>query len=31
MASTCMEMFPAKLKGFQEAVRNYEVPWQPNK
>ena len=31
LAATCMEMFPAKLKGFQEAVRNYEVPWQPNK
>jgi class 3 adenylate cyclase len=31
LASTCKEMFPAKLKGFQDAVRNYEVPWQENK
>ena len=28
LTATCMEMFPAKLKGFQDAVRNYEVPWQ---
>jgi class 3 adenylate cyclase/CHASE2 domain-containing sensor protein len=28
ISATCMEMFPARLKGFQDAVRNYEVPWQ---
>lgn len=31
LASTCAELFPEKVKGFREAVRIYEVPWQQNK
>ena len=31
LASTCSELFPEKVKGFREAVRIYEVPWQQNK
>ena len=31
LASTCTELFPEKVKGFRDAVRIYEVPWQPNK
>ena len=31
VASTCTELFPEKVKGFRNAVRIYEVPWQPNK
>ncbi len=27
-ASTCKELFPEKVKGFRDAVRIYEVPWQ---
>jgi len=28
MASICAELFPEKVKGFRDAVRIYEVPWQ---
>jgi class 3 adenylate cyclase/CHASE2 domain-containing sensor protein len=31
LAATCNELFPEKVKGFREAVRIYEVPWQQNK
>jgi class 3 adenylate cyclase/CHASE2 domain-containing sensor protein len=29
LASTCIEMFPVTVKGIRDAVRIYEVPWQP--
>jgi class 3 adenylate cyclase/CHASE2 domain-containing sensor protein len=29
LASTCVEMFPVTVKGIRDAVRIYEVPWQP--
>jgi len=29
LASTCVELFPVKPKGFQNPVRIYEVPWRP--
>ena len=29
LAATCIELAPEKLKGFQKAVRIYEVPWLP--
>jgi class 3 adenylate cyclase/CHASE2 domain-containing sensor protein len=28
LAAACVEMFPATVKGFRDAVRVYEVPWQ---
>lgn len=28
LAATCVEQEPTKPKGFQKAVRNFEVPWQ---
>ncbi len=28
IATTCKELSPEKVKGFREAVRIYEVPWQ---
>jgi class 3 adenylate cyclase len=28
LASTCVELFPVKPKGFMNPVRIYEVPWQ---
>ena len=28
LASTCKELFPERVKGFRDAVRIYEVPWQ---
>ena len=28
LAAACAELEPARLKGFQDAVRNYEVPWK---
>ncbi|HEX9048175.1 MAG TPA: adenylate/guanylate cyclase domain-containing protein [Verrucomicrobiae bacterium] len=28
LAGSCMELFPEKVKGFRDAVRIYEVPWQ---
>jgi class 3 adenylate cyclase/CHASE2 domain-containing sensor protein len=28
IAATCTELFPEKVKGFRDAVRIYEVPWQ---
>ncbi|HEY4415139.1 MAG TPA: adenylate/guanylate cyclase domain-containing protein [Verrucomicrobiae bacterium] len=28
IAETCKELFPEKVKGFRDAVRIYEVPWQ---
>jgi class 3 adenylate cyclase/CHASE2 domain-containing sensor protein len=28
IAATCVELFPEKMKGFRDAVRIYEVPWQ---
>jgi class 3 adenylate cyclase len=28
IAATCKELFPEKVKGFRDAVRIYEVPWQ---
>ena len=31
VAATCTELFPEKVKGFRDAVRIYEVPWQQNK
>lgn len=31
LASTCAELFPEKVKGFRDAVRIYEVPWQEKK
>lgn len=31
IAATCKELFPEKVKGFRDAVRIYEVPWQENK
>jgi adenylate cyclase len=31
LASTCIELFPVKPKGFLNPVRIYEVPWQPSK
>ncbi len=31
LASTCAELFPEQVKGFRDAVRIYEVPWQQNK
>jgi adenylate cyclase len=31
LAATCVELEPTQLKGFQKAVRNYEVPWLPAK
>jgi adenylate cyclase len=31
LASTCVEQFPVKPKGFLNPVRIYEVPWQPAK
>ena len=31
VASTCAELFPEQVKGFRDAVRIYEVPWQQNK
>ena len=31
LAGTCVELFPEKVKGFRDAVRIYEVPWQQNK
>jgi len=27
LAATCKELTPEKVKGFREAVRIYEVPW----
>ncbi len=30
LAATCIEQEPTKPKGFQKAVRNYEVPWRTN-
>jgi class 3 adenylate cyclase/CHASE2 domain-containing sensor protein len=29
LAATCIELEPAKLKGFKEPVKNYAVPWMP--
>jgi class 3 adenylate cyclase/CHASE2 domain-containing sensor protein len=29
LASTCVELFPVTVKGIRDAVRVYEVPWQP--
>jgi adenylate cyclase len=29
LAATCIELPPVKVKGFQDAIKNYEVPWQP--
>ena len=29
LASTCVEMFPVTVKGIRDAVRVYEIPWQP--
>ncbi len=31
LASTCIELFPFKPKGFANPVRIYEVPWRQNK
>jgi class 3 adenylate cyclase len=31
LAATCMELFPVTVKGIRDAVRIYEVPWQPHK
>ncbi len=31
LAATCTELFPVTVKGIRNAVRIYEVPWQPNK
>jgi class 3 adenylate cyclase/CHASE2 domain-containing sensor protein len=31
LAATCVEMSPVVIKGFRDAVRIYEVPWQQNK
>jgi adenylate cyclase len=28
LAGTCIELEPTKPKGFQQAVRNFEVPWK---
>jgi len=28
LAATCVELEPAHMKGFQDAVRNFEVPWK---
>lgn len=28
LAATCVELPPVKVKGFQDAVKIYEVPWQ---
>ena len=28
LAATCVELFPVTIKGFKDAVRNYEVPWK---
>ena len=28
LAKTCVELEPTRPKGFQKAVRNFEVPWQ---
>lgn len=28
LAKTCVELEPTRPKGFQRAVRNFEVPWQ---
>jgi class 3 adenylate cyclase len=28
LAATCIELPPVKVKGFQDAVKIYEVPWQ---
>lgn len=28
LAASCLEQEPTKPKGFQKAVRNFEVPWQ---
>jgi class 3 adenylate cyclase/CHASE2 domain-containing sensor protein len=29
LASKCVELFPVTVKGIRDAVRIYEVPWQP--
>ena len=29
LAALCVEQIPADLKGFRQAVRNYEVHWRP--
>lgn len=29
LAALCVEQLPADLKGFQHAVKNYEVKWRP--
>jgi adenylate cyclase len=31
LATTCAELAPVTVKGIRNAVRIYEVPWQPNK
>jgi class 3 adenylate cyclase/CHASE2 domain-containing sensor protein len=28
IAANCKELFPEKVKGFRDAIRIYEVPWQ---
>ena len=28
LAKTCVELAPTMLKGFKQAVRNFEVPWK---
>jgi len=28
LAATCIEQPPVKIKGFADAVKVYEVPWQ---
>ncbi len=30
LAALCVEQIPAELKGFRQAVRNYEVLWRPD-
>jgi class 3 adenylate cyclase len=29
LAARCVERLPENLKGFREAVKNYEVQWRP--
>jgi adenylate cyclase len=31
LAAVCIELEPVTVKGIRNAVRIYEVPWQPNK
>jgi len=28
LAATCVELEPARMKGFQDMIRNFEVPWK---